>query len=161
MTEPSPQLVRQTARPLRRLTAGVIDTVVVLLLTFVAAIFIASSSALADDSSIANPWGSDPIVWAIGAAQILLGVLYYGLAHAQWGQTIGKRVVKIKVVSVSTGQVPAFGQAAIRALFFLGAPLVPYVGWLLALVDLTWMGLDGRHQCLHDRLVRTIVIKKP
>jgi len=49
----------------------------------------------------------------------------------------------------------------IRALFFLGAPLVPVIGWLLALVDLTWIGLDGRRQCLHDKLVRTIVIEKP
>ncbi|GII40310.1 hypothetical protein Pph01_53130 [Planotetraspora phitsanulokensis] len=126
--EPPSQLVRHTARPLRRLTAGIIDTVVLALLTSIAAAFIPVSSSLPDDSSIENPWGSNPTVWALGAAQIIIGVLYLGLAHARWGQTIGKRVLKIKVVSLSTGQAPTLTRAMARALFFLGAPLVPVIG---------------------------------
>lgn len=141
--------------------ASIIDAVVLILLTAIVATFIPDSLALADDSSIANPWGSNPRVWALGAAQILLGVLYFGLAHARWGQTIGKLMLKIKVVSLSSGRTPTLGQAAIRGLFYLGAPLVPLIGWLLALVDLAWMGLNGSRQCLHDKLVRTIVIAKP
>ncbi|MEU6743344.1 RDD family protein [Streptosporangium sandarakinum] len=162
MTEPSPRLVHQTAGPLRRLVAAIIDALVLVFLDYIVMIFIPGSSALADDdSSFANPWGGDPTVWVLNVAGILLGTLYFGLAHARWGQTIGKLALKIKVVSVSTGRAPATGQAVLRGLLFLGAPLVPLIGWLLTLADLAWMGLDGRRRCLHDKLVRTVVIAKP
>jgi uncharacterized RDD family membrane protein YckC len=158
--ELSSQLVKQSAGFLRRLTAGIIDTVVLLVLAAILTALIGDSVALADDSSMMNPWGSNPSAWALVAAQTLLGVLYFGLAHARWGQTLGKRVLKIRVVSLSTGRAPALHHALIRALFFLGAPLVPVAGWLIALIDVTWFGFDGRRQCLHDKLVRTVVIVK-
>jgi uncharacterized RDD family membrane protein YckC len=160
VTEISSQLVKQGAGVLRRLTAGVIDTIIVGLIAAIPTALVGDSVLAADDSSTMNPWGSNPSIWALVAAQTLLGVLYLGLAHARWGQTLGKRALKIRVVSLSTGRAPALHHALIRALFFLGAPLVPFAGWVIALIDATWFGFDGRRQCLHDKLVQTVVIVK-
>ncbi|MET7339561.1 RDD family protein [Nonomuraea sp. NPDC005650] len=161
MTEPHPLIDHPTARLLRRLAASIIDTVVFALLSLAMVAVIPGYSMLDDDSSITNPWGSNPAVWAFVLAQTLLGVSYYGLAHARWGQTLGKRLLNIKVISLATGQSPTLGQAMIRALLFLGAPLIPFIGWLLALADLSWIGMDNRRQCLHDKFVQTVVISKP
>ncbi|GAA1292230.1 hypothetical protein Psi02_49490 [Planotetraspora silvatica] len=160
MTEISSQFVKQGAGFLRRLTAGLIDAVVLSLLAVVLTAFVGDSVLAADDSSTMNPWGTNPSIWALVAAQTLLGVLYLGLTHARWGQTLGKRALKIRVVSLSTGRAPALHHALIRAVFFLGAPLVPFAGWAITLIDATCFGFDGRRQCLHDKLVQTVVIVK-
>ena len=53
--ELSSQLVKQSAGFLRRLTAGIIDTVVLLVLAAILTALIGDSVALADDSSMMNP----------------------------------------------------------------------------------------------------------
>jgi uncharacterized RDD family membrane protein YckC len=74
------------------------------------------------------------------------------------GQSIGKRLVGIKVVR-SDGS-----RASFARIFFLrnvvnALPnLLPYVGWLYQLVDPLLIYQDSR-QCLHDRIADTIVVR--
>ncbi len=99
-------------------------------------------------------------LFAVGLAFYLVAFLYDWVQHWRWGQTIGKRVLRTKVVKAdgnpAVGAGPACGRAAIYAL----SPLVPLVGWLFDLVNELWLTWDPRRQCLHDRAAHTVVIKK-
>ncbi|HYL06442.1 MAG TPA: RDD family protein [Thermoanaerobaculia bacterium] len=79
-------------------------------------------------------------------------ILYEGLMLARDGQTLGKKALRIRVVSaaggpLSTGQ--AFGRAAMRKVF----ELVPCMG----LIDYL-MAFGEQRTCIHDMVARTRVV---
>lgn len=70
------------------------------------------------------------------------------------GQTLGKRVVGIKVVAEDGGRA-GYGRA-------LGRTLVARVIWIVplaGLVDVLWPLWDARSQCLHDKAGSTLVVR--
>jgi len=84
---------------------------------------------------------------------IVLGIklLYHTVLIWQNGMTIGKYVVKIKVISLNTGFRPTFTQAFLRASVRLLSESVLYLGFILAFF------LPLR-QTLHDKLSNCVVI---
>jgi uncharacterized RDD family membrane protein YckC len=86
--------------------------------------------------------------------------VYDGFQHARWGQTLGKRAMKIKVVTLS-GRAPLSAFAAVkRAALYAFAPQVPGIGGIFGLLDSLWLLWDKPHrQCLHDKVADTVVIK--
>ncbi|MEV0383224.1 RDD family protein [Nonomuraea sp. NPDC050643] len=87
--------------------------------------------------------------------------LYYWLLHARYGQTLGKALLGIKVVARATGNPPSFRESAVRAGFYLMVPLLPLVGWIVALANGLHIFRDRRHRCYHDRLADTVVVSVP
>ncbi|WP_370019223.1 RDD family protein [Planotetraspora sp. GP83] len=87
--------------------------------------------------------------------------LYFWLLHARYGQTFGKWLFGIKVVSVHTAVPPSVRSSAIRAGFFVGVPLIPLVGGFIGVLNLLHMFGDGRRQCYHDRFADTVVVIVP
>ncbi|MDA8368968.1 MAG: RDD family protein [Nocardiopsaceae bacterium] len=84
--------------------------------------------------------------------------LYMWLPVAKSGQTLGKRALSIKVVSVDTGLPPGKGRAAARVGVLMGISLVTCgIG---VLIDCLWPLWDEQRQSLHDKAARTIVIDK-
>lgn len=85
---------------------------------------------------------------------ILNGYLLYDK-----GQTIGKLVVKLRIVD-QNGDIPSFGKLfGLR--YFLPSLIaqIPFVGGLLSIVDVLFIfGQD--HRCLHDYLAGTWVINE-
>jgi uncharacterized RDD family membrane protein YckC len=87
---------------------------------------------------------------------ILIGITIY-LVHKN-GQTIGKRIVGIKVVRTD------FSRATLGRIFWLrnvvnaipGA--IPYVGNVYGLVDHLFIFGESR-QCVHDKIADTVVVK--
>jgi uncharacterized RDD family membrane protein YckC len=74
------------------------------------------------------------------------------------GQSIGKRVVGIKVVRTD-GSRASFARIFLLRNVVNGLPnLLPYVGWLYQLVDPLMIYQDSR-QCLHDKIADTIVVR--
>ena len=67
--------------------------------------------------------------------------------------TPGKMVMKLIIVDAKTGGKPSTGQLVIR---FLGY----YVSLLILFLGFLWIGIDKRKQGLHDKLAKTVVIKK-
>lgn len=103
-------------------------------------------------------WGEPFVVpgW-LRVANLLLSVVYEVLLVALTGQTIGKRVVGIRVVDATTGALPDLGQAARRALpNVLG--LIPYLGSLAPLLYLRAL-YHPRRQGFHDAFASTIVVR--
>jgi uncharacterized RDD family membrane protein YckC len=74
------------------------------------------------------------------------------------GQSIGKRLVGIKVVRTD-GSRASFARIFLLRNVVNGLPnLLPYVGWLYQLVDPLLIYQQSR-QCLHDRIADTIVVR--
>ena len=77
---------------------------------------------------------------------------------ATYGQSIGKRMVGIKVVR-KDGSPASFARIFLLRNVVNGLPnLLPYVGWLYQLVDPLLIYQESR-QCLHDRIADTIVVR--
>jgi uncharacterized RDD family membrane protein YckC len=83
---------------------------------------------------------------------IAWSVLVLAYFETRSGQTPGKRLLRLRTISVS-GARPSFRQALVRRLTFL-------TGWF-AIVDWFIGVLDPRHQRLFDRLAHTRVIDDP
>ena len=74
------------------------------------------------------------------------------------GQTIGKRMLGIRVVDAATAQLPPLGrQLGLRygTMWFIS--LVPLVGTVVGLVDVL-MIFRGDKRCIHDHLAGTKVV---
>lgn len=97
------------------------------------------------------------ILGRVGAIGSLVGFVggfayYIYLEGSPSGQTIGKRVMNIRVVDAdSPGQAIGFGRAAGRyfARFLSGIP---------CLLGYFWMLWDDNQQTWHDKLATTIVV---
>lgn len=90
------------------------------------------------------------------ATLVLIGITIY-LVHKN-GQTLGKKIVGIKVVRKD------FSRASLGRIFWLrnvvnGIPgVIPYIGNVYGLVDHLFIFSDSR-QCVHDKIADTVVIK--
>ena len=78
-------------------------------------------------------------------------VIYHTVLVWQNGMTIGKYLVKIKVISVHTQQRPSFQQAFLRASVRLLSDSLFYLGYIMAF----FMPL---RQTLHDKLSQCVVV---
>jgi uncharacterized RDD family membrane protein YckC len=96
--------------------------------------------------------------WAMLA--VLNGV-YLCALHAWHGQTVGKWIAGIRVVSPETGRPPTLAASAVRAIVAVGLPLLPVIGWLLSLADIMPLAWSRRRQCVHDVAARTVVVILP
>ncbi len=78
-------------------------------------------------------------------------VLYHTVLIWQNGMTIGKYVVKIKVIDLNSEQQPSFQQAFLRASVRLISEALLYVGFIMAF-------FTPLRQTLHDKFSNCVVI---
>ncbi|KDN86307.1 RDD family protein [Kitasatospora cheerisanensis] len=96
---------------------------------------------------------------------LLIAVVYAGYDAAmmltQHGQTVGKKVMKLRVVSLAHGGRPTDNEIWTRAGVWGGPILVPVVGGLVALLNGLWQLWDKPlQQALHDKVGKTVVVKE-
>ena len=90
---------------------------------------------------------------AVGLLGLLLVAILYLRALGKTGQTWGRKMAGVKVISRSSGMPLGFGRALGRTLFAnLISGQVCYLGYL-------WMLWDGEKQTWHDKVVGSIVVK--
>jgi uncharacterized RDD family membrane protein YckC len=83
---------------------------------------------------------------------LLALVVYFGLLSYWWnGQTLGKRLLKIRVVSLVGEQITMW-QSVERALGYGESALEGGFGFFQYFIH-------GNHCCVHDRIAETIVVK--
>jgi uncharacterized RDD family membrane protein YckC len=136
--------VERPAMPFERLLAAVVD-LSVLITMWAAVVYFASRVARVPLSGLWSAWPWMALY--LGA----LGLLYAGYFTGTTGQTLGKMVHRLHVLDVSGGP-PGHVRALLRAL--LGA-----AGVVLAGGGLLPMLFDPARRALHDRLLRTRVIR--
>jgi curved DNA-binding protein CbpA len=105
------------------------------------------------------PW--DKLVYAIG---VVVAALYLIPLTALTGQTVGKRLQKVRVVKVADGSAPGWAASAKRWSVPLGLALVlgatflgPYGLVFGVIVIVGWVNRPDR-QGMHDRIAKTVVV---
>lgn len=100
---------------------------------------------------------------ALGQASVViapiaaLAYLVWNLGYRQGrtGSSIGKSIVKFKVVSEKTGQPMGFGLSVLREFIYLVAYLACGLLWVIAVLFPLW---DAKRQTLVDKIVSTICL---
>ena len=140
---------------LRRFFAKLLDGVIIGL---PAAIFYAvvHSGKSTADMDINKLTGFVGAVLIVSAVHDFVGV-------ALWGQTLGKYAMGIRVRRAVDGTLPGWSSAGLRVLSATGPQIISVfaVGsppGLYGLVDNAFGVRKPLHQCLHDRVARTVVV---
>lgn len=86
---------------------------------------------------------------------------YNGWLNGSTGQSIGKKVVGLRVVGEQTGQVIGGGAGVARWAISAAMGIIPCVGWILSPVNLLFPLWDAKKQTLHDKVVKSLVVVVP
>jgi uncharacterized RDD family membrane protein YckC len=87
-----------------------------------------------------------------GLIALAIGIAYYGyLEGSPSGQTIGKRIMGIRVIDFRTGGAIGFGRAVIR---YFGR----IVSTIACLLGYFWMLWDKEKQTWHDKFANDVVV---
>ncbi len=141
-----------------RLGATLLDVVMLMGVVMLGGIFAAVAiPAMSKGNSESGVLVSIIVIGLVGIAALglLIANIYY--LHKN-GQTVGKKILGIKVVRTNGERA---GLARIFFLRYLPVTLmgaVPYIGFLVALTDSLLIFRESQ-QCLHDNIADTIVIK--
>lgn len=138
-----------------RFGAAILDGVIGFIAVGAPALIGADFNAMATGNLYQALSGVGMTLAGIGSL-VLIGVTAY-LVH-QNGQTIGKKILGIKVVRTD------YSRASLARIFWLrnvvnaipGA--IPFVGNIYGLVDHLFIFGD-RRQCVHDKIADTLVVK--
>lgn len=150
--------VRVLATPARRLGArmldGFISSVVFFLILFV---FVGIAVAIDYDKDEPGPVAIFFMILG-GLAALAWLLLYETMSTYKWGATPGKLAVGVRVVRLEDGwRWPSFGMSLWRNVF---QTLLGLTG-IGSLLDCLWLLWDRPlHQCLHDKVAKTVVVLK-
>jgi hypothetical protein len=91
------------------------------------------------------------------AAIIAFAYLIWNLGYRQGttGSSIGKSIMKFKIVNETTQQPIGFGMSIVRELLYLVAAGICGIVWLVAVLFPLW---DERRQTLVDKIIKTIAL---
>jgi uncharacterized RDD family membrane protein YckC len=134
----------------RRFAAVLVDGLL-LALPFLVTVIVAVAIAGGDEDSPA--WVAVVVAWLLW---ILTPFGYYTLLHGgERGQTVGKRLLGIRVIGEDFGRL-GYGRA-------FGRFLVGWLMWLACYVpgilNSLWPLWDDKNQALHDKVVNSIVVR--
>ncbi len=82
---------------------------------------------------------------------LLLGILYYTYFEGSSGQTLGKKALGIRVVSLNGGGSIGFGRAFIRYIGRIVSTIPIFLGYF-------WMLWDKEKQTWHDKFAGSVVV---
>lgn len=147
-TNPNDDLVILASRMSRlgaALLDGIFGAVVVMIVGVIAGVSI--KSLRVDPSNFV--WALLPAILMVAAVQL------YFLTK---GQSVGKRLVGIRIVDVHTNHVPSLGRLiGLRWLLIGVLQNIPYIGSFLGLANILFI-FGRERRCLHDYLASTKVI---
>ena len=107
----------------------------------------------------ANTTVVDDVVLQLTGIVIFLAV--HGYLLAKNGQTVGKKLLSIRVVSHSTGQILSFGAITTKRILPIWlVAMVPVVGGIIAIVNVLFIFRKDR-RCLHDLIADSEVVAIP
>ncbi|EJL76796.1 putative membrane protein [Polaromonas sp. CF318] len=141
----------QLAGRVERLGAVILDTVFQSLVLWLVSVLTPYNPWAAQGT---GAWSFNPLSMAIGA---LIFVLLNGYLLATRGQTLGKVLLKLRIVRPS-GEAVSPTRLALRYGAGFVAGLVMAVVWVYSLIDCLMIFRKSR-RCLHDEIADTIVVK--
>lgn len=162
------------ASPWNRLAAAIIDGFVIALLAgpVIAIVFVVLGGSMLDLDAVRNATTeAEAQAAANKAAEGLIGIYFialplgyalpiilYAWMVTKSGQTPGKKLCKMRIVTSDTKELPGFQKGVfLRSWVINIAYMVPLVGALFALIDYLMVFSENR-QTIHDRLAGTVVV---
>lgn len=138
-----------------RLGAGLVD---IILMGIVSGIV---SAPFVDWHKVFNPDTGESVTFTTGQwfgnlIGIVVSFLYYWFMTQKWGQTLGKKLLKIRVVREEDGGAISNNQALSREAFYV---VLGGICGCIGLIDILWILWDERKQALHDKVAHTVVVK--
>jgi uncharacterized RDD family membrane protein YckC len=127
-----------------RLVAQIVDGIILLIVNYVLGATMAGATSFALYGAEAYP--------LLGAGGVIF-LLYFVILEGMWGATVGKMVMKIKVVredGSACGLMPALIRNILRIIDAL-----PF----LYIIGLIFMSRSDKKQRLGDRVAKTVVVK--
>lgn len=128
-----------------RVGAALIDTLLVVAVTFPLLVSIYGWSYLRDQTGFVSGPADFLITWVAPAIAVVVFWLY-------WQATPGKMALSLRVVDATTGDTLSIGQSIGR-----------YLGYFVSIIPLClgliWVGFDSKKQGWHDKLAGTVVIR--
>ncbi len=95
--------------------------------------------------------------------EVVLAIVTLGIGYFVWslftyrnGQTPGKKLMGIRVVSLNDGTALTFWMTLLREWIVKG-----FIGGITFGVAYIWILFDGRNQSLYDKVLNTIVVNDP
>ncbi len=149
MSEP---LSLEIASNQRRITAFVIDDFVISM--FFIIIFYDQFSVVFSNITVVDEAALQSINTFIAQNVLvvfLIKLIYHTVFVWQNGMTLGKYVMKIKVIDLQTGQTPDLQKALLRGSLRIASEVLFYIGFMLAF----FMPMK---QTLHDKLSGCVVV---
>ena len=128
-----------------RVGASLIDTILIMVLTFPIATAIYGEAYWDSESLVAGLW--DVVLSYILPAITVIVFWVYKSA------TPGKMITNLIIVDAETGGKPSTGQ-------FVGRYFAYYLSAIPLLLGFIWVAFDKRKQGWHDKLAGTVVIRK-
>jgi uncharacterized RDD family membrane protein YckC len=109
------------------------------------------------------PYGHKLVFWSVSLP--VLGFLYsVAFLASGWRATPGMRWLRIELARAAdygrVGLAQVCGRSAILVAESLLSSVVKVLG-LVVLLDFLWPAWDARRQTLHDKLARTVVLRRP
>ena len=156
----SPLLTAQTGQ---RLAGAGARLVAVILNNLVAFASMIPGMILVGVGSSGQQGDSITTVQAIGIGVVALGAIglfiYQLMLYLRTGQTIGKKLMQVKVVSFTDGTVPGFGGLiGLREIVPGIIAAIPVIGVVFYIVDVCFIFRTDR-RCVHDLMANTKVIE--
>jgi uncharacterized RDD family membrane protein YckC len=132
-----------------RLFAAIIDSFIVGVIGWLIAAPIVGGSAITDTKHLGARFTANGI-------SAVIAIVYFGLQHGKWGQSIGKRALRIRVVRVADAGPIGYGASFGRVAFTYVFSIITFnVGALIDVIFILW---DPRKQAVHDKVVKTVVV---
>ena len=167
-TAPAPS---STAPWVTRVLAWLIDWAPIAILSGLGSIFLVTMQkvdtvCITDDSQYqlgdfcaTGNNGPTGVAWTIYAVLEVISLAYLiwnlGLKQGKTGSSLGKGIMKFKVVGEDTGQPIGFGKSFGRELVYIVAYAVCFVPWLVAVLWPLW---DPKRQSGVDKLIKTVCV---
>ena len=144
--------IRLVARLLDGLILGIPFGIVFLVVAGAVGLFASNTSNSSQDTQNAA-------AAAFGGVFILLYLLVLVVQIGYWiyfwgssGQTLGMRLLHLKVVDANTGGPIGYARATVRFLMSIVNSWACYIGWI-------WVAFDPRKQGWHDKVANSVVLQ--
>lgn len=161
----------QYAPWLTRVLAWLIDWVPVAILSGIGSIILITMQkvetvCITDDSEYqlgdfcaTGSNGPSGLAWTLFIVLEIIALAYIvwnlGLKQGTTGSSIGKGIMKFKVVGEETGQPIGFGKSVLRELVYIVAYAACGIVWIVAVLFPLW---DPKRQTLVDKLIKTVAV---
>jgi uncharacterized RDD family membrane protein YckC len=134
-----------------RFVALLIDGIILGIINWILLAIFAGSAISYDVTT--GTYSISPAFYAVYVLLVVIDLLYFTFLLGRYGQTVGKMVVKIKVVNEADSSPITYGAAFIRTILFIIDGLFAY------LVGAILIWTSDKKQRLGDRVAHTVVLR--